>query len=312
MYKRITTVIAATALLFVATPAFAWGDEGHELIADVAYGLLTPQAKATVDAILASDTDPLTETDFASRATWADKFRDADNRKLHYDETKQWHFTDIEISAPDIDAACFGFPALAAGQLASVGRPDDCAANKIAQFEGELLDPHIAALERLLALKFLMHFIGDIHQPLHSSDDHDSGGNCEQVRLSANGKKLALHHFWDTEVVEALLSSDQATYPTDTLSTYADRIRHALTPSQIATWQADADPKTWAQQSFTVAKSSAYDLPPHAVCAPSQKPADYPAFVLSANYQAAAANAALPQIEAAGVRLAMVINKSFP
>ncbi len=312
MRRCITAFLIAVASLFFAVPAFAWGDEGHELIADIAYGLLTPHAKATVDAMLASDTDPLTATDFASRATWADKYRDADDRKLHYDATKQWHFTDIEISGPDINAACFNFLALAAGQLASAGTPNDCAANKIAQFEVELADPGTSGLERLLALKFLMHFVGDIHQPLHSSDDHDAGGNCEQVRLKAGGQKLALHHFWDTEVVEALLSSDQSLYPSDTLSNYADRLRQGLATTQTAAWQADTDPKAWAQQSFAVANSTAYNLPPHAVCAPGEKPADYPAFNLSADYQIAATNAALPQIEAAGVRLATAINRSFP
>jgi hypothetical protein len=312
MYQRIFTVMAAAASLFIAHPALAWGDQGHELIADIAYGMLTPHARASVDALLANDTDPLTAPDFASRATWADKYRDEDNRKLHYDATKQWHFMDIEISAPDIETACFNFPVLAPGHLASAGTPDDCVADKIAQFEPELADPNTAATERLLALKFLMHFVGDIHQPLHSSDDHDAGGNCEQIRLTSQGQKSALHHFWDTDVVEALLSSDRATYPGDTLSSFADRIRQGLAPDQIAAWQADTDPKTWAQQSFVVAKTTAYNLPPHAACVPSQKPADYPAFVLSADYQAAAAHAALTQIEAAGVRLAMVINRSFP
>ncbi len=314
MHKGIFAAIVVSTSLFLARPAFAWGDEGHELIADIAYGMLTPHAKATANAnaMLAEDKDPLTPTDFASRATWADKYRDADDRNLHYQATKQWHFVDIEISAPDINKACFNFPALAPGQLASAGPENDCIANKITEFESELADPKVAARERLMALKFLMHFVGDIHQPLHSSDDHDLGGNCEQVRLSAAGLPMSLHYFWDTGVVEALFRNDQAINPSDTFSNFADRIRQSLTPAEITAWQADTDPKAWAQQSFTIAHTVAYNLPPHAACTLGEKPVEYPVFVLPADYQTAAASAALPQIEAAGVRLAMIINRSFP
>jgi hypothetical protein len=70
-----TGIAAALASALLATPAFAWGDLGHEIIAKIGYSRLTPAARAEVDALLASDTDALTAPDFAGRAAWADKYR---------------------------------------------------------------------------------------------------------------------------------------------------------------------------------------------------------------------------------------------
>jgi nuclease S1 len=119
-------------------PAGAWGDLGHNVTALVAYRHLLPQARAHLDALLASDTDPLTAPDFAARATWADKYRNA------HRETAAWHFVDIEIDQPDLDGACFGFPPLEKGQAASQGPAQDCVANKIDEFTAELADPGTA------------------------------------------------------------------------------------------------------------------------------------------------------------------------
>lgn len=299
-----------SAILFPYNPAFSWGDEGHEIVASIAYPLLTPSAKATVDALLAADTDKLTAPDFASRATWADKYRDAGNRKLHYTETEQWHFVDTELSAPDLGAACFGFQPLGAGVPASRGAARDCAANKIIQFSAELADTNTPSAERLLALKFLMHFVGDIHQPLHSSDDHDFGGNCEQVRLTAKGKKQALHHYWDTPAVEAVIEADHSTHPGDTLSDVADHLRQSISAADLASWQS-IDVKAWALESFQVSQKTAYKLPAHAVCTSGEKTSQYPAFSLSSTYQTRAVDTVRMQLQKAGVRLAAVINQAL-
>ena len=105
--KTVWAVTASILAFGVAGPAFAWGDAGHEVTALIAYRHLTPTARAKVDALLASDTDTLTAMDFASRATWADKYRSA------HKETSEWHFVDIALGHPNLDEACFSFPALA-------------------------------------------------------------------------------------------------------------------------------------------------------------------------------------------------------
>ncbi|WLA46706.1 MULTISPECIES: S1/P1 nuclease [Bradyrhizobium] len=73
--------------------------------------------------------------------------------------------------------------------------------DKSQQFAAELANPATDVEEQVAALKFLLHFVGDVHQPLHSSDDHDRGGNAK--RVSATGLSAGnLHHFWDTEFVD--------------------------------------------------------------------------------------------------------------
>jgi hypothetical protein len=97
--------IAAAALTLVVSTgaALAWGDDGHKVVALIAEHYLTPTAKRHVDALLATDTDPLTQHDIASEATWADKYRNK------HRETASWHFVDLEITDPD-----FNRPAMAA------------------------------------------------------------------------------------------------------------------------------------------------------------------------------------------------------
>src|SRR5215470_14221257 len=94
--------------------ALAWGDDGHKVVALIAQSFLETDVRKRVNALLAADTDDLTAHDIASAATWADKFRDA-NFEGSRAKTRQWHFVDIEIKAPNLDAACFNHPKVPAG-----------------------------------------------------------------------------------------------------------------------------------------------------------------------------------------------------
>jgi len=153
-------------------------------------------------ALLAADTDPLTAHNIAAAATWADKFRDA-NQNGAREKTRQWHFVDIEIASPDLDQACFGHPPVPPGTPASNGPEQDCVVDKIQEFAAELANPATDPEEQIVALKFLLHFVGDLHQPLHAADDHDRGGNDK--RVSAAGFRAGnLHHFWDAAFVDQL------------------------------------------------------------------------------------------------------------
>lgn len=86
---------------------------------------------------------------------------------------------------------------------ASSGPAEDCVVDKIEQFEAELSNPKTAAPEKVVALQFLLHFVGDLHQPLHASDDRNRGGNSKTVQSSDLGSGN-LHGFWDTQLVQAL------------------------------------------------------------------------------------------------------------
>jgi hypothetical protein len=288
MKHRLAILVCATVVFGIAGPAAAWGDLGHEVTALIAYRHLTPAARARLDALLASDTDTLTAPDFASRATWADKYRNS------HRETAGWHFVDIETDHPDLVAACFGFPQLAPSQPASQGPSQDCVVNKINQFSAELRNPATSAQERRLALKFLIHFVGDLHQPLHAADHQDRGGNCIGLAPPEDGERN-LHAYWDTGTVEALGSSAQA---------IAAKLNKQISARDVRDWS-KGDETVWAQESFEAGRAVSYQLPSRPTCAAPGSVA------LTDAYKAQASKTAAVQLEKAGVRLAAVLNRAL-
>src|SRR6185369_2689446 len=112
------------------------------------------------------------------------------------------------------------------------------------EFAAELADPSTGSEEQIVALKFLLHFVGDLHQPLHASDDHDRGGNDK--RVSASGFRAGnLHHFWDTEFVEQL--------GPDPKTIASDLIGH-ITQEQERLWS-QGKPSDWAMETFALGRS---------------------------------------------------------
>jgi hypothetical protein len=291
------TVLLAAALCAasLAPRAYAWGHEGHEVVALIAYAYLTPTAKARVNALLASDPDNLTGRDFASRATWADAFRDSSGyRGPRYQATHSWHFIDLEIKGDPL-ARVRCSPGLAPGQAAYPGVADDCIVNKINQFRSELASPRTDAGERLLAFKFLLHFVGDIHQPLHAADHFDAGGACMRVRSPAAGY-TNLHSYWDSTVVAAISPDPYRV---------AEILKARLTQSQTQTWAADANPASWANDAYAVARRTVYNQALIDACEHGRAQGTV---VLSPAYEQAATNAAAVQLAKAGVRLAALLN----
>jgi hypothetical protein len=296
--KAMRTVFAVIGLsLTIANPqsALAWGDDGHKAIALVAERCLMPSVRQRITAMLASDTDNvLTHHDFASEATWADKYRDEDDRHLHYEQTQNWHFVDIELESPDITAACFGREPLPGGTLASNGPAKACIVDKIQQFEREISASGTDPAEGRMALKFLLHFVGDMHQPLHSSDNHDRGGNDIKIEVDGfpHSSKDVLHGFWDTQFVDALGSSPEA---------IASSLLKGITPSLAKQWtQGTLD--DWAMEAFTLSRADAYRNPPL-----SKSHLQH----LHSDYVAAAENDIRLQLSRAAVRLAFLLNKDL-
>lgn len=282
---------AATALALSAampSPGLAWGAEGHVLIAAIARARLTPATRAKVDAILAQDHDSLTHPDMLSRATWADAWRGGGHR-----ETAEWHFVDIELDHPDVDTACYGHPAAAIP--ASTGPADACIIDRLKQFSAELAAPGTAPAERILALKYVLHLVGDLHQPLHVADNHDHGGNC--VHISLGDQRTAnLHGYWDTIVVRELGDNPDA---------LAAELEAEITPALAASWT-QGDVSHWAEQTHALAVSTAYSFHTSPRCERDDPPVELPK-----GYDAAARPVARLQLERAGVRLAAMLEKDL-
>jgi len=275
-------------------PALAWGDEGHEVIGLIADAYLEPAVRGRVQALLATDDTELTAKDIAHEATWADKYRDSDRNttKVHYNQTRNWHFVDLELDGADVNGACFGRPALPAGTDASAGPADDCVIDKIDEFTAELKRHTTGVRERRRALEFLLHFIGDLHQPLHAGDDHDWGGN-DKIATAPGTAPGSLHHYWDTVFVARLGANE---------TEIAQRLIAGVTASERAKWSSGT-PTDWAMESYAVAKSQAYgELPPASTAKH---------YELSAAYVADATFVTAEQLSKAGVRLAYVLNQAL-
>lgn len=286
--KAILAALGLSISVAIPQQAFAWGDNGHKTVAWIAEHYLTPEVRTIVASMLAADSDPLTQHDIASEATWADKYR------TQHRETASWHFVDIELDNPDIDAACYGRPSLPPNKVASNGPPQACILDKIIQFIVELEAPGTDPEERLVALKFLLHFVGDMHQPLHCSDNHDRGGNSVKVIVDGfnHRPRDELHGFWDTEFVDALGRAP---------ATIATQLIDQITPKQKAQWE-QGSVNDWAMEAFQLSKADVYGDPPL-----SKGTLQH----LDANYVSRAEIVVALQLSRAGVRLAYILNTAL-
>lgn len=275
-------------------PALAWGDDGHRIIALIADHHLKPAVRAQVRAWLDGDTSGLTDTSLPEQATWADKYRDSDRgtTRVRFEQTREWHYVNVALADGDLRAACHGHPTLPEGTLASAGPARACIVDKIGQFIAELRDPVMPAAERRLALQFLLHLMGDVHQPLHVADDRDRGGNDKPVARPAFDPGN-LHQLWDTGLVRRLGDTPEST---------ARALIRRIGPSQRKAWSAGT-PTDWARESFQVGKSLAYGRLP--------APGADGVRQLGRPYLADATGAVSLQLRKAGLRLALVLNTAL-
>jgi hypothetical protein len=210
-------------LLSAPAPAFAWGAQGHEIIATIAAHQLTPRARAQVARLLGSPAMLIHDSN------WADEIRD------QRPETGRWHYVDIPLDGR--------------GYVAMRDCPGaDCVVAQIGRARQVLVDSRRSATVRAEALRFLIHFVADLHQPLHAADDGDRGGN--EVRIALQGRRTNLHQVWDTRMVEALGPQT---------SRIAAEIERAVSPAQRKTWQAGT-PTSWANESHDIAREKIYPM----------------------------------------------------
>ena len=210
-------------LLAAAPPAgWAWGVLGHRAVARIAENHLTPAARQQVGKLLGAETIPLV-------SIWADELR-ADPA---FQETAPWHYLNV---ATGLDFAAF-VAQLNTPALAAPAAPTN-AYTALLQARRDLKDPQKTADEKRVALKFLIHLVGDVHQPLHVGHADDKGGNGIVVNWRAKDD-TNLHSVWDTAIIE---------YPGFSYSEMATAYDHA-TPAEIKQWQKD-ELTTWLFESY--------------------------------------------------------------
>jgi hypothetical protein len=253
--------LVCLVVVSLATPGFAWGPEGHSLVARIAEAQLTPAARARALEILGPGST------IPSVASWADEIRRTRT------ETAPWHFIDIELERSHLD-------------MATDCAKGDCIVSVISHFRQVLRDPATPPVERREALMFLIHFVGDLHQPLHTSDHHDRGGNTVQVRF--HDRQTNLHSLWDSGILGRLPPEDEV-FPA--LSRESQKRGKGWSKGTVT---------EWAEESHKVGRKVVYGkLPAAAEGAP---------VVIDGAYETAAVPAIREQLERAGARLAKVLN----
>jgi hypothetical protein len=250
-----------------AQRANAWGNEGHAVIGEIAEAHLTPRTQVAVRDLLALDN----YTHLAEVASWADYVR------MQRRYTSPWHFVDIPLDSSAYDAArdC---------------PHDDCVVARIDLFAAVLADRNANARTRVEALKFVTHFVGDVHQPLHAEDHNDKGGN--RIRVANYPGHASLHSIWDTDMIEADDSDAHA---------LARRLDASISNDDVRRWQAGS-PSDWANESHALAVTAYALLGTPSAGAEISIPDSYvvterPVIEL--------------QLKRAGIRLAMVLNRAL-
>jgi hypothetical protein len=252
------------ALATFVLPAYGWGPEGHSLVARIAEAQLTPAARAQVIAILGPDRT------LVSIASWADEIRRG------RPETGPWHYIDIPIHQPHLD-------------MARDCPKGDCVIAQITEFEKVLQDPAADPVKRREALMFVVHFVGDMHQPLHCSNNDDRGGNS--VRVQFFDRTTNLHSVWDSGLLSRMPPEDQL------LAVYS---RESMRKAKK--W-AKGTPEQWAEQVHKSAQKITYGKL-------AKVPAGSPV-PLDASYEKVSDKLIREELEMAGARLAFVLNTSL-
>lgn len=182
-YKNI---LVLAALLLISPKAFSWGKTGHRIVGEIAQRNLSNDALKGVKEILGDE-------DLSRVATWADEIRSNKN----FDYTSPWHYVSIPNGKTYFDQK---------------RNKDGDVIEALFRFEETLRDPKASKDDKAMALKFMVHSMGDLHQPLHVGIAEDRGGNT--VRLKWFKTEMNLHSIWDEAIVdfEQLSYTEYSTY----------------------------------------------------------------------------------------------------
>lgn len=200
--------------ILVAGQALGWGATGHRVAGQIAEEYLSPQARLAIEDVLGVET-------LAQASTWPDFMR-ADPDEFWQSTANPWHY----VTVPPGKA------------YREVGAPEQGdAASALERFTEQLRDPESSAEERALALRFIVHIVGDLHQPLHVGNGEDRGGN--DVDVTFFGEPTNLHRLWDSQMIDRRQLS---------FSEMAGWLAAEITPQDFHAWNTP-DPLVWIEES---------------------------------------------------------------
>ncbi len=276
-YQRAAVTLLAVSAAFAPTSAFAWGSEGHRVTGLVAAELLTPRTRMRLnDLIPGADLGDIANYIDLNRATLSQLIPNSD--KWHYDNQPVCQTLTFEQYCPNGECASARVPVLVK-LLADFTNPPEV---------------------RAMAARFLVHNVGDIHQPLHAADDSDAGANFKNVLLPGARDARRLHAVWDTDLVRlALRGSSEREFAKQLLSRYRK--------TEMRDWQ-KTDIRDWMTESYELSKSVTYAKLPSFVCreAWTATPVELPQAYVNAAVEVIQA-----QLAKAGARVAAVLNRAL-
>jgi len=188
--------LAMLIALFTASPAYSYWEYGHETIASIAWQQMRPDTRRAVGKLLRqrrlleTPTCPVATIEQAS--VWADCVK--------YDErfnyAASWHYQNVNVCKPfDLKGPC---------------KDGHCVSAQVERNARLLANPAVPQRERLMALAFLVHFVGDLHQPMHAGDNADLGGNKVPINYGLIGGRTNLHGVWDGWLAERAITTPPA------------------------------------------------------------------------------------------------------
>ena len=294
-FKSLACAVALSAV--AAGSTLAWGPEGHEIVAEIARLHFTPATRIAVDDVLGEF--KLGDYDVAS---WPDSIRGEKEFDRRYPANGRWHFIDFDTRQRYDEKFKL-----------KVSDDGNDVVSQILRWRDELRGGKLKGERRLDALRFLVHFTGDVHQPLHCAFRYgDMGGNMLPVHSFAGrnysfGGNAALdyapslHGVWDEHLVNELVANRKT-------KDVVRELQREITREQMRDWM-HGDVLRWANDSYWIARKKAYrwsngENLPYKWTGPGMD-------LTSANYIDAQMPIVREQLQKAGVRLAGLLNSAF-
>ena len=223
------------ALVAATTPTAAYWEYGHETVARIALDQVRPDTRAKIKALLAQgrllETPDCPVATIEQASLWADCIKPLGDRFAY---AYSWHYQNVDICKPfDLKTAC---------------KDAHCVSAQIERQARLLADTKVPTRERLMALAFLVHFVGDLAQPMHAGDRGDLGGNRVAANYGLVGGRTNLHSIWDGYLAERSISTPPGG-PNGLLADVSADDRARIASGTVT---------DWSRESWEAARSQAY------------------------------------------------------
>jgi len=285
MPSRLPAVFSGLFALFAfAAPAQAYWEYGHESVAKIAWLQMRPDTRAKVAALLRQgrllETPECPVATLEQASVWADCIKPLGDRFTY---AYSWHYQNVDVCKPfDLKAAC---------------KDGHCVSAQIERNARLLADKKVPVRERLMALAFLTHFVGDLHQPMHAGDHADLGGNKVAAAYGIIAGRTNLHSIWDGWLAERAISTPPGG-PAALLAQVPQAERERIASGTV---------EDWSREMWGKAKDLAYQTLVGDPCGPA--PAERP--VMSEAKVRALIPNVREDVAEGGIRLARLIDDAL-